>query len=247
MSEISSSTATPNETAARAASPSDDFARDPVVAILGGTGPEGRGLALRLAAAGYSVIIGSRDAASAQRVADEVGAKLVGLPQSRPPAGMANDRAADEAEVVILCVPYSAHAAVVGALRNALAGKTVVDVVVPLANPLDVAWRPPAGSAAQEAAQILGPRSRVAAAFHNVSAARLARLSEDVGCDVLVCGDDADAKATTMELARRMGLTAVDAGALANAAVVEGLTAVLLGINRRYRAKGAGVKVTHMP
>lgn len=230
-----------------AQAPSRDTLPARTVAIVGGTGPEGRGLAIRLSAAGYAVIIGSRDPASAVAAAEEVGRKLAEVAHVRSPIGLANRQAAAAADIVLLCVPYAAHAMMVESLRRVLAGKTVVDVVVPLADPLDVAWRPPAGSAAQEAAEILGPGSALAAAFHNVSAARLARLGEDVGCDVLVCGDEPEAKTVTMELARAMGMTAVDAGGLANAAVVEGLTAVLLGINRRYKARGAGVKVTHLP
>jgi len=215
------------------------------VAVVGGTGHQGPGLALRWAGSGqYRVIIGSRQAEKAQSTAAELNARLgQALVQ-----GMANAEAAAAADVVVLTVPYAAHVATLESIREQLKGKVLVDVTVPLQPPkVSQVYVPPAGSASAEAQQLLGGDVRVVAAFQNVSAVHLPDLEHPVECDVLVCGDDGAAKADALALARAAGLRGLDAGPLQNAVVVEGLTAILIGINRRYKVGGAGITITGLP
>lgn len=213
------------------------------VAILGGTGPQGRGLAYRFAAAGQAVVIGSR---TAQRGRDAA-AELAGMPGvTVPVAGADNYEAATRGDLVIAAVPWEGHADTLAALRSPLAGKIVVDCVNPLGfdkrgpYPLPV----PEGSATEQAAALL-PDSRVCGAFHHVSAALLADPQVDeIDLDVLVLGDDRDAVATVRALAARIpGVRGVHAGRLRNAGQVEALTANLLVINRRYHVH-AGIRIT---
>ncbi len=216
------------------------------IAVIGGTGAEGSGLCVRWAAAGYPIIIGSRSPEKAQRVAQELRELLP--PHSAPITGDANGPAAEAGQVVVLSVPYSAQEATLHQIRPGCQGKVLVTVVVPLKPPkVAQVWRPPAGSAAEEAQAQLGPNVRVVAAFQNVSAAHLKELDHPVDCDILVAGDDPEAKAVAMELARAAGMFPVDAGPLANAGVPEGLTAVLIGINRQYRVRGSGIRITGIP
>jgi len=214
----------------------------PTIAVIGGTGHEGPGLALRWAKSGqYRVIIGSRQPEKAAGAAAELNARL-GQSLVR---GMANPEAAAAADVVVLTVPYSAHAATLESIRAGLAGKILVDVSVPLQPPqVGRVYIPPGGSAAVEAQTLLGGDVRVVAAFQNISAVHLEDPDHPIESDVLVCGDDAAAKAEAVALARAAGLRGLDAGPLQNAVVVEGLTAVLIGINRRYKVKGAGIRIT---
>lgn len=212
------------------------------VAVIGGTGNQGPGLALRWAASGqYEVIIGSRQAEKAERVAAELNQKL-GRPQIR---GLANLEAVQAADLAVLTVPYSAHRPTLEQLRPALQGKILVDVTVPL-NPPKVSrvHIPPGGSAGQEAQAILGEGVVVVSAFQNVGAAHLAELDHPIDCDVLVCGDSREAKAEAIALAEAAGMRGLDAGPLQNAVVVEGLTSILIGLNRRYKAKDTGIKIT---
>jgi 8-hydroxy-5-deazaflavin:NADPH oxidoreductase len=212
------------------------------VGILGGTGPQGRGLARRLGAAGHDVLIGSRTTERAERIAAE-------YPQAegRITGGSNSDAAA--AELVIVAVPYAGHAALLSSLATELAGKIVVDCVSPLGFdyrgpfPLRVA----AGSAAEEAHQLL-PDSTVIAAFHHVSAVRLDDPNVDHFVDdVLVLGDDREAVAVVCELATAIpGVRGIYAGRLRNAGQVEALTANLIAINRRYKAH-AGIAITGVP
>lgn len=214
------------------------------IAVIGGTGQEGSGLALRWAAAGLDVIIGSRQAAKAEQAAAQINDRL-GRPAAR---GMENAAAAAAAQVVVLTVPYSAHADTLTAIRDAVQGKVLVDVTVPLRPPkVSRVWIPPGRSATEEAQALLGPEVRVVCAFQNISAEHLSDLDHAIDSDVLVCGDDAAAKAMALELAARAGMRGIDAGPLQNAVVVEGLTAVLIGINLRYKVKGAGVRITGLP
>jgi len=210
------------------------------IGILGGTGPQGRGLARRLAAAGHSVVIGSRSAERAEQIAAEYAQSCA--------SGMAGGSNSDAAasELVIVAVPYDGHAALLSSLITELAGKIVVDCVNPLGFdqrgpfPLSVA----AGSAAEEAQQIL-PQSTVVAAFHHVSAV----LLDDPGVDnfadsVLVLGDDREAVATVCDLATAIaGARGIYAGRLRNVGQVEALAANLIAINRRYKAH-AGIAIT---
>jgi len=208
-----------------------------VIAILGGTGEQGRGLARRFALAGHPVIIGSRNHDRAHAVAREIGHDVRGL---------ANRDAAREATLVIAAVPWEGHAELLAALASELAGKIVVDCVNPLgfdqrgAYPLPV----PEGSAAQQAAALL-PDSRVVAAFHHVSAVLLLDPEVDsLDQDVLVLGDDRHATDLVQALAARIpGVRGVYAGRLRNCGQIEALTANLVSINRRYKAH-AGLRIT---
>ncbi len=214
------------------------------IAVIGGTGHEGSGLALRWAAAGLDVIIGSRQAAKAEQVAAQINDRLGRLAAR----GMENAAAAAAAQVVVLTVPYSAHADTLTAIRDAVQGKVLVDVTVPLRPPkVSRVWIPDGRSATEEAQALLGPGARVVCAFQNISAEHLSDLDHAIDSDVLVCGDDAAAKAVALELAARAGMRGIDAGPLQNAVVVEGLTAILIGINLRYKVKGAGVRITGLP
>jgi len=212
------------------------------VAILGGTGPEGRGLALRFARAGVPVVIGSRDAARAAEIAADL-APGDGLPLS----GAANAEAARAADIVLIAVPWEAHEPTLRGLAGELAGKLVVDIV----NPLEFDDRGPVtipvaeGSAAEQA-QVLLPGSTVVAGFHHVSAKHLLDESHPVDTDVLVCGDDRAAKDRVMALAERIpGVRAVDAGPLRLAHILEDWTAALLSINRGYRTS-AGIRLSEL-
>ena len=212
------------------------------IAVLGGTGNEGPGLALRWAKSGqYEVIIGSRQAEKAERVAAELNHKL-GQNLIR---GLPNEAAAQAADLCVLTVPYSAQGPTLTGLRELLQGKILVDVTVPLQPPkVSHVHVPPGGAAGQEAQAILGEGVRVVSAFQNVGAAHLAEGDSHIDCDVLVCGDDKEAKAEAIALAEAAGMRGIDAGPLRNGVVVEGLTAVLIGINIRHKAKGAGIKIT---
>lgn len=214
------------------------------IAIVGGTGKEGKGLAYRWLKAGYRVIIGSRQAEKAQAAADEL-RELVG--SQADVRGAANFDAAKEADLVVLTVPYSAHRTTLEGLKDALTGKILIDVTVPIVPPKVTRVQiPPAGSAAQEAQEILGPETPVVAAFQNVSYERLLH-DEDVGCDVLVCGSGKAAREQVLELVRAAGMVGFDAGPIENAVVVEGLTSVLIGINRQFRVQSAGIRITGVP
>jgi NADPH-dependent F420 reductase len=209
------------------------------LAILGGTGNEGQGLAYRWAKAGYHVVIGSRTPDKAKRVAAQLNERL----GQESIEGMGNDDAADWCDIAVLTVPYHAHAEMIKSVKNKLQGKVFIDVTVPLdpARP-SVATVPPAGSAAQEAQEILGDNVHVVAAFQNVSHIHLAE-DQPVACDVLVCGDDDAAREQTLHLVKAAKLVGWDAGPLQNAAVVEGLSSILIGINQRYKMKGAGIRI----
>lgn len=211
------------------------------ISILGGTGHEGSGLGLRWAKAGHSIIIGSRAKEKAEAAAAELNAKL-GANGAR---GMENAAAAREGEIVVLAVPYSAHAATIESVKEAAQGKILVDVTVPLAPPkVSRVQMPAAGSASQEAQNLLGPNVKVVSAFQNISAEHLKDPEHPIDCDVLVCGDDKEAKATVIKLAADAGMKAWDAGPLANAVIPEGLTSVLIGLNLKYKVKSSGIRIT---
>jgi len=211
------------------------------IAVLGGTGNEGSGLALRWAYAGYDVAIGSRQPQKALAVAaglDELlGKELV--------HGMSNRDAAAWADIVVLTVPYAAQAAILEEIRDVVQGKVFVNVTVPL-DPDNVrrARMPAAGSAAVEAQQALGPDVQVVAAFQNISATYLKEVEHELDCDVLVCGNDKEAKRQVIKLARAANLHAWDAGPIENSLVVEGLTSVLIHLNITHKAKASGIRIT---
>jgi 8-hydroxy-5-deazaflavin:NADPH oxidoreductase len=213
------------------------------VAVLGGTGKEGSGLAMRWALNGYRVIIGSRDAQRAQDRAAELNAEIGGDYLT----GMANADATQAADLVVLSVPYSAHKATLEGVKEHLSGKTLVDVTVPLQPPQVRTVHVPVGHAAAiEAQQLLGDDVYVVSAFQNVSAVKLKDPNTIVDCDVLICGDNADAKASTVKLVEAAGMRGIDAGPLANAVAAEALTPVLLYINKTYGVKGAGIRITSL-
>lgn len=215
------------------------------IAVLGGTGAEGGGLALRFAHAGHRVVIGSRDSARAADTAARIEGKLGGRSGQPAVSGAGNEDAARRAELVVLTVPYAAQRATAHAAAGALAGKILVDATVPLTPPRVARVQLPEGGSAVARLQAeLGESVRVVSAFQNVSAHLLSELDRDVDCDVLVCGDDADARETVVRLAVSIGLRAWHAGPLANSAVAEGLTSVLISINRRYKARGAGIRIS---
>jgi NADPH-dependent F420 reductase len=213
------------------------------IGIVGGTGKLGSGMAVRLARAGQAVAIGSRDAAKARAHAAELASR--GTPGIE--AGD-NAWAARFADVVVLTVPYEAHADTLRAIREAAAGKVLVDTTVPLKPPKVSRVQLPAGQAAAlEAQALLGTETPVASAFHHVSAAHLADPAHAVECDVLVASDDARAKAAAIELARALGLRGLDAGPLVNAIALESLTPVLIHLNRAYKSSGAGIILSNLP
>lgn len=219
----------------------------PTIAVIGGTGAEGSGLALRWAAAGYPVVIGSRSAEKATAAAQELAGLLPGDGGAEI-SGAENAEAASQGEVVVLSVPYAAQNDTLAQIAQACVGKVLVTVNVPLKPPrVSVVWQPEAGSAAQEAQAQVGEDVRVVAAFQNISAEPLRDLTWQPDCDVLIVGDDKAAKQQTLELAQAAGFFGVDAGPLANASVVEGITALLIGINIRNKIKHAGIRITGIP
>lgn len=211
------------------------------IAVLGGTGKEGKGLAYRWARAGYHVLIGSRSEEKALDAAKEI-SEMLG--DGISVKGMSNPQAAKEANIVVLTVPYAAHRDTLEAVKNELQGKILVDVTVPLVPPkVSTVQMPAAGSAAQEAKQIVGDGVEVCAAFQNISHEHLLG-NEGVECDVLVTGTSKDARAHVIQLVEAAGLRGWDAGPIENSVVVEGLTSVLIGINKRYGSTHAGIKIT---
>lgn len=211
------------------------------VAVLGGTGKEGKGLAYRWAKAGYKVNIGSRDAARAQETAKE----LLGLLEGEAYVeGMSNGEAALKSNIVVLSVPYSAHESTLESVKTELKGKILVDVTVPLVPPkVSTVQMPAAGSAAQAARTIVGEDVQVCAAFQNISYEHLME-NDNVDCDVLVTGTSKEARAEVIKLVEAAGLKGWDAGPIENSVVVEGLTSVLIGINKKYGSTHAGIRIT---
>ncbi|MBI2000145.1 MAG: NADPH-dependent F420 reductase [candidate division NC10 bacterium] len=213
------------------------------IAIVGGTGKEGQGLGLGWALAGQEVIIGSRVLERAQCAAEAINAAV----GRRAASGMLNRDAAAAGEIAVLTVPYDAHAETLQDIRESVRGKILVDVTVPVDPEKPRRLRiPPGGSATEEAQALLGPETRVVAAFQNISHTHLAH-GETNACDILVCGDDADARQGVIKLAGMLGLRGLDVGPARNARVIEGLTVLLMEINRRYKARGAGIRVTGIP
>ena len=211
------------------------------IAIIGGTGALGAGLAYRLARAGHAIVIGSRAAEKAGAAAKELAAKVT---SDTPPRGASNADAAKAADVVFVTVPWANHAAILDEIAPHVAGKLVVDTTVPLVPPrVARAQMPPEGCAALAAQKRLGPGVRLVAAFHNVAAHKLQK-DEPIDCDVLVFGDDPKDRETVVELARAAGLRGIHGGALANSVAAEALTSVLIGINRAYKVDGAGIRIT---
>jgi 8-hydroxy-5-deazaflavin:NADPH oxidoreductase len=205
------------------------------IAVVGGTGKLGAAIARRLAKAGRKVIIGSRSAESAQKAAHELGFGLTGL---------ANADAAQAGDIVIVTVPFAAQEATLAEIAPHVAGKIVVDTTVPLVPPKVMRVQlPPEGSAAVRAQSLLGDGATLVSAFHSVAAHKLA-TDEDVACDVLVFGDDKNARAQVVELIAYTGLRGIHGGALANSTAAEAMTSILIFINKNYSVDGAGIQIT---
>lgn len=225
------------------------------IAIIGGTGPEGSGLALRWARAGETIVIGSRGAeraaATAASIAQRIGGGTGALARSTSISGRDNISACAAADIVVLTIPFEAHAETLKGLKSSFRpGQILVDATVPLAasvggkptQPLGV-WQ---GSAAQQAAELVPEGVAVVAAFHNVCADCL-NGDGPVDCDVLVCSDNKEAGKKVRELARKIpGLRAIDGGKLENARIVEQITALQIGLNIRHKGR-AGIRITGLP
>ena len=211
------------------------------IAVLGGTGKEGKGLAYRWAKAGYRILIGSRYSEKAVTAASEIMELLEG---ESSVVGTTNQEAAEQADIIVITVPYSGHRELLESVKDALNGKLVIDTTVPLVPPkVSKVQMPAAGSAAQEAKEILGENVEVVSAFQNVSYEHLLD-DEEVECDVLVTGSSKKARQEALTLVEAAGLTGWDAGPIENSVVVEGLTSVLINVNKQYGSTHAGIKIT---
>ena len=215
----------------------------PTISIIGGTGAEGSGLALRWAYSGYSVTIGSRSLDKALGKAAELNLKV---PDTKPQlVGQDNLVATKGCQIAVLTVPYNAHRETLLDLKEDLYGKILVDVTVPLMPPKVDQVHIPAGDAAGlEAQEILGPDVRVVSAFQNISAAHLQEPERDIDCDVLVCGNDTLACEEVISLVEAAGMSGLHAGSLVNAIAIESLTPVLISLNKHYKIRDAGIRVT---
>ncbi|MEY4160635.1 MAG: NADPH-dependent reductase [Pseudomonadota bacterium] len=204
------------------------------IGVIGGTGALGKAIARRLAKAGHAVTIGSRSAETASAAAQEIGAAR----------GAANEDAARDQDVVIMTVPYSAHAATLAQIKDAVGSAIVVDTTVPLVPPKVMRVQlPEAGSAAVEAQGHLGEGVRLVSAFHSVAAHKLIH-DQKIDCDVLVFSDDIEARGVVIDLCQDMELRGLSGGALVNSAAAEALTSILIYMNKTYGADGAGIRFT---
>jgi len=213
------------------------------IGIVGGTGREGRGLGVRWAKAGHDIFIGSRKAekgiAKAAEFSEEFGVSL---------QGGDNVAACNHAELIVVTVPYSAHRSTFESINDAVGDKVLVDITVPIKPPKVRSVNLPEGqSAALEARALLDEGARLVAALHHISSEHLSDPEHTFDCDVLVCGDDKEARAAVIALISDLGLRGIDAGVLKNAIALESLTPVLLHINRRYNSVGSGIRITGIP
>jgi 8-hydroxy-5-deazaflavin:NADPH oxidoreductase len=220
------------------------MAKTYTIAIVGGTGEEGRGLALRWAKAGHRVIVGSRDVTKAVDAALQMKEMLA----DADIRGADHKSAAAAADIIVLTVPYSAQRATVEHIADALEGKILVDTTVPLVPPKVARVQlPDDGSAVAAIQRLLGEKVRVVSAFQNVAAHHLKDLAHSVDCDVLICGDDPAAREIAVGLAADIGLRGIHAGPIANSAASEALTSILIAINMRYKVQGSGIRITGLP
>lgn len=211
------------------------------ICVVGGTGAEGSGLALRWAHAGHRVTLGSRDAAKAQATANELNAILG---EDRISAAESAEGVVS-ADVVVLAVPFAAQISSVEGIKNGLSGKILIDVTVPLVPPkVSTVQLPPTDSCVVALQQMLGEKVRVVSAFQNVSAHKLRNLGHAIDCDVLVASNDKQAREVGIELAAAAGMRGIDVGPLANSVVAESLTSALIWINRMYKISDAGIRIT---
>ncbi|HVP21860.1 MAG TPA: NADPH-dependent F420 reductase [Anaerolineaceae bacterium] len=214
------------------------------IAIIGGTGKEGKGLGYRWAKAGHSIIIGSRVKEKADAAVNELKSLLSGNFDIQ---GMANPDAAQAADLVVMTVPFGVHREMLESLKPFVTGKIFIDVTVPLVPPkVTKVQMPPAGSAAQEASQILGESVEVVSAFQIISYEHLLK-DEELECDVLVSGTHKAARAVVLDLVKDAGLVGWDAGPIENSVVVEGLTSILIGINKQFNVPSSGIRITGVP
>lgn len=212
------------------------------IGIIGGTGAEARGIAIRWAKAGHDVTIGSRQKDKGEAAAKELSAKY-GIKLN----GSDNAGCIEGAEVVLLSIPYAGHAETLTTLKSALHGKVLIDITVPLKPPTVKSVNLPAGQAAAlEAQAILGEGVKVAAAMHHVSAHLLEDVDHDIDCDVLVACDDKEVRQQVIDLMRDLGMRGIPAGVLKNAIALESLTPVLIFINGLYKSH-AGIRITGLP
>jgi hypothetical protein len=222
---------------------------DRTIAVIGGTGDQGFGLVLRWAKAGEKVVIGSRQ----QQKAEDAAKKANSVLGNGLVSGMENPKAAAVADIVVMSVPFAAHVDMIKSVYDSIHEDDIfVDVVVPLSTAVGGSastslnvWE---GSAAQQAARLLPPHTKVASAFHNVVSEALQRIDRKVDSDVIVCSDSQETRKVVMELATKIpGVRAVDGGRLENSRIVEQLTALLIGINIRYKVNDAGIRITGLP
>jgi NADPH-dependent F420 reductase len=214
------------------------------IAVVGGTGAEGGGLALRWAAAGHKIIIGSRDTERARATAKEI----VGKVRAAHVEGVESLEAAQKAQIVVLTVPYAAQLETVRRIRPVLDGKILIDVTVPLVPPkVSRVQLPEEHSCVVRVQRELGEKVQVVSAFQNVSAHKLSDLGHRIACDVLVCSDSKEARQAVIELAKDAGLRGIDAGPLDNSVAAEALTSLLIWINRTYKVADAGLTITGLP
>jgi NADPH-dependent F420 reductase len=222
------------------------------VAVIGGTGHQGLGLVLRWAVAGFDVTIGSRDEGRARTAADDALARAKTFRPAAQVTGLQNSDAAAAAPVVVLCVPIMAHAETIRGFKDTLSDDALlVDVTVPLAAPLGIRGGRllglPAGSAAEQAAELAPPATRVAAAFHLLAAEALQDLAQPVDCDAIVCGDRAARERLRPFAEAIPGVRYVDGGPLYNARLIESSAALVIGMNGRYKVRRSGLRITGLP
>lgn len=220
-----------------------EYSKNMNIAVIGGTGALGSGLALRWARAGHNVTIGSRDGDRAAQIASELSAKA-----GATIAGQDNPKAAATGDLVVMAVPYASHAVTLTSIKPHLRGKILVDVTVPLMPPkVRTVQLPEGGSVAKKVQIELGEEVRVVSAFQNVAAAHLNDLDHAINCDVFVCGNDKTARETVIRLADDANMKAWHAGRIDNSAVAEALTSVLIFINGHYKIDGAGIRIIGEP
>lgn len=213
------------------------------IGIIGGTGKEGKGLAYRWAKAGHTILIGSRQLEKAQEAAKFVNELLSGAFVVQ---GDENAQVAQRADIVVLTVPFNVHIEMCNFIKPFVQGKILVDVTVPIVPPkVTRVQMPPEGSAGQQAQAILGENVQVVTAFQNISYEHLLN-EDDVDCDVLVCGTK-DAREIVIGLVQDAGLVGWSGGVLENSVVVEGLTSVLIGLNKQFGVHDSGIKITGIP
>lgn len=211
------------------------------ICVVGGSGAEGSGLALRWAHAGHSVSIGSRDASKAQGAAHELNT-ILGEDRI---SGLESREGVAAADIVVLTVPFAAQISTISGLKSELSGKVLIDVTVPLVPPkVSLVQLPQTDSCVVAVQQMLGEKVRVVSAFQNVSAHKLKNLALKIECDVFVASDDKEAREIGISLAEAAGLRGIDVGPLANSVVAESLTSVLIWINRKYKIPDAGIRIT---